>query len=244
MVVDDSLKYEFNSEKFDNLSNTLGVSYVVCATPRSGSTLLAEGLKSTNLAGMPHEYFNIDHKSDYFKRWHFKSLEEYVKLLKKYRVSDNGIFGFKIHFNQFSNEFVETDLEKYFPNLKYVFIKRQDKIAQGISLEKAYQTNQWSSKFDSDRAAQFKFKDIKKRVNDISAQELSWDNYFRINNIEPLVVHYEELEKNYEASIIRILKYLRVDHSSPIPPMQIKKQRNLTNRIWKMKYKLFNFIKL
>ncbi len=32
-------------------------SYVVCATPRSGSTLLCELLKSTQVAGVPEEYF-------------------------------------------------------------------------------------------------------------------------------------------------------------------------------------------
>lgn len=32
-------------------------SYLVCATPRSGSTLLCEGLESTGLAGRPREYF-------------------------------------------------------------------------------------------------------------------------------------------------------------------------------------------
>jgi LPS sulfotransferase NodH len=33
------------------------VSYIVCATPRSGSTLLCELLKSTGVAGNPEEYF-------------------------------------------------------------------------------------------------------------------------------------------------------------------------------------------
>src|SRR4051794_33551393 len=32
-------------------------SYLVCATPRSGSTLLCEALKSTGVAGVPEEYF-------------------------------------------------------------------------------------------------------------------------------------------------------------------------------------------
>jgi LPS sulfotransferase NodH len=32
-------------------------SYLVCATPRSGSTLLCEGLASTGVAGYPEEYF-------------------------------------------------------------------------------------------------------------------------------------------------------------------------------------------
>src|SRR2546423_6871003 len=31
--------------------------YLVCATPRSGSTLLCEGLESTEVAGRPREYF-------------------------------------------------------------------------------------------------------------------------------------------------------------------------------------------
>ena len=31
--------------------------YIVCATPRSGSTLLCEGLESTEVAGRPREYF-------------------------------------------------------------------------------------------------------------------------------------------------------------------------------------------
>jgi LPS sulfotransferase NodH len=32
-------------------------SYLICATPRSGSTLLCEALKSTGIAGLPEEYF-------------------------------------------------------------------------------------------------------------------------------------------------------------------------------------------
>jgi LPS sulfotransferase NodH len=34
-----------------------GIAYIVCATPRSGSTLLCELLKSTGVAGVPEEYF-------------------------------------------------------------------------------------------------------------------------------------------------------------------------------------------
>jgi len=35
----------------------MAVTYLVCATPRSGSTLLCEGLKATGVAGVPEEYF-------------------------------------------------------------------------------------------------------------------------------------------------------------------------------------------
>ena len=32
-------------------------SYLVCATPRSGSTLVCQALKATGVAGNPEEYF-------------------------------------------------------------------------------------------------------------------------------------------------------------------------------------------
>src|SRR5688500_8623702 len=35
----------------------MGTAYLVCATPRSGSTLLCEALKATGVAGRPEEYF-------------------------------------------------------------------------------------------------------------------------------------------------------------------------------------------
>src|SRR6202050_1088407 len=34
-----------------------GISYLVCATQRSGSTLLCEFLRATDVAGVPDEYF-------------------------------------------------------------------------------------------------------------------------------------------------------------------------------------------
>src|ERR1700678_2164063 len=34
-----------------------GISYLVCATQRSGSTLLCELLRATDVAGVPDEYF-------------------------------------------------------------------------------------------------------------------------------------------------------------------------------------------
>lgn len=239
----ENLKYAINSKEFDNFSKTSNINYIICSTPRSGSTLLSEGLKSTQIAGLPHEYFNVDHKADYLKRWHFQSIEEYIELLKKHRVSDNGIFAFKIHFNQFTEEFPNSNMDKFFKDLKYIFISRNDKVSQGISLEIAVQTNKWSSDFQNDKKALFNFKDIKKRVNDISRQEKGWINYFERNNIKPLVIEYENLEKNYESSIKDVLEFLDLDRNKTIPAMPIKKQRNLKNYLWKHKYNILNLFK-
>jgi len=238
-----NLKYNINSKDFDNTSNSIGLNYIICSTPRSGSTLLAEGLKSTGIAGMPHEYFNVDHKSDYFKRWNFNSNQEYVDLLKKNRVSDNGVFGLKMHFNQFKTQFNVSDLNDVFRNLKFIFITRSDKVAQAISLEIAVQTNKWSSEFNRENKAEFNYNNIKKKIYDIKKQESDWLNYFKKFNIQPLIVNYEDLEESYEDSIARVLEFLDLKYHKKIPPMQIKKQRGFKNYFWKKRYRFFNLIK-
>src|ERR671921_796927 len=56
-------------------ATTPRVSYLVCATPRSGSTLLSQALRDTEIAGCPEEHFEVlletgrpRQPRDYFQR--------------------------------------------------------------------------------------------------------------------------------------------------------------------------------
>src|SRR5437763_8800540 len=101
-------------------------SYLVCATPRSGSTLLCELLKETGVAGRPEEYFEArshtgvpPHPGDYLddlprtgagirddttpprapEHSSLLGLSSYRDhLIRTFRVgsSDNGVFGAKL----------------------------------------------------------------------------------------------------------------------------------------------------
>ncbi len=69
------------------------ISYLVCATPRSGSTLLCEALTNTGLAGYPKEYFEALKETglprsprDYFKK---TSNRELLDLIGNYSRGDN-----------------------------------------------------------------------------------------------------------------------------------------------------------
>ena len=69
------------------------ISYLVCATPRSGSTLLCEALTNTGLAGHPKEYFEALKETglprsprDYFKK---TSNPELLNLIGNYARGDN-----------------------------------------------------------------------------------------------------------------------------------------------------------
>ncbi len=69
------------------------ISYLVCATPRSGSTLLCEALTNTSLAGYPKEYFEALRETglprsprDYFKK---TSNPELLDLIGNYSRGDD-----------------------------------------------------------------------------------------------------------------------------------------------------------
>ena len=236
------LKYDINKPENDNQSLIDNFEYVICSTPRSGSTLLSTGLASTGIAGLPHEYFNVDHMGDYRSRWQFESIEEFIDLLKKHRVSDNGVFAMKIHFDQYQRVFNDVPLSTYFPNLKYIMIKRQDKVLQGISHEIAKQSGQWSSDFRIQHKPKFNYSNIGKNISSIMESERKWEEYFKKNDITPIRVDYEKLAANYDSEIKSVLNALDLNDSVEIPPQQIQKQGNRRNKFWRTRYNLIKLI--
>jgi LPS sulfotransferase NodH len=75
-------------------------SYIVCATPRSGSSLLCEALRGTCFAGRAEEYFNRKSEAIWRSRWGLSSSVEYFRWLTERGTSPNGVFGAKIMWEQ------------------------------------------------------------------------------------------------------------------------------------------------
>ncbi|NJW54047.1 Stf0 family sulfotransferase [Salinimicrobium oceani] len=236
------LKYTFNSSKYDGRSENQISSYVICSTARSGSTLLARSLLMTDKAGLPHEYFDESNKGDFYKRWKFNSIQEYIEYLKVHRVSKNGYFGFKIHYNQYNSVFEDIPLESFFPNIKYIFITRKDKIMQGISLEKATQTNKWSSEFKAVNTSRFNYSNIKENVDQLKYDEERWLEYFKRNKVKPFIVTYENFIADYKGTVKEILTFLNINEPVKIEDPSILQQRDFSNYYWKLKYIIHNFL--
>ena len=76
-------------------------SYLVCATPRSGSTLLCEALGSTDLAGPPAEYFLPKDDGHWCREWDVKGFEAFVDRALAAGSTPNGVFGAKVMWGYF-----------------------------------------------------------------------------------------------------------------------------------------------
>lgn len=142
-------------------------SYLVCASPRSGTELLCRCLAVTGVAGRPQEYFLAEDPAK-LPHWGFweegpfaaghdvSDKEGYLSLVYRLGSTSNGVFGAKIHWNtlrwalaKFSQmpRFAGLDrvaiLRTAFPDLRVIDVTRRDRVRQAVSWARMAQDGMW-----------------------------------------------------------------------------------------------------
>jgi LPS sulfotransferase NodH len=261
-------------------------SYLICATPRSGSTLLCEALTNTGLAGHPREYFETLRDSglprrpkEYFTGLgnsdilkllgdystldtlpkHFAHGEEYARYLSRVLregMTPNGVFGAKVMWG-YLDDFVGNLrgiaayrdlpvpelLATVFPDLRYIYVTRRDKIRQAVSLWKAIQDSTWSQEDSSSPQTThelvFHFEAIDHLLRRNEAHEEAWRRYFAENHIQPFPVIYEEFVASYEPMALDILRHLKIEIPEPIvfKERRMKRQADTLSEEWVQRFR-------
>jgi LPS sulfotransferase NodH len=231
-------------------------SYLICSTPRSGSNLLCEALKSTKLAGRPHQYFWAPNEKKWAEKYGLSPETDfagYTRGIVEKSATSNGVFGLKSmwdflldferrlratpEFADFNGSLAQL-LKSVFPSLKYVHIIRRDRVRQAVSLVRAMQTDLWTSQQQDIRAAKadlhFDPAAIQAMLNDLAEAEAGWASLFESAGIRPHVVTYEELAHAYNETAIGILKYLEIPLPAEITfgERKLKKQGDDLNEQW------------
>jgi trehalose 2-sulfotransferase len=227
--------------------------YLVLATPRSGSTLLGQGLQASGLAGDPKEFFG--HKMPYWmERWRTPALPDYAIRLSQERATPNGVFGAKLLYRQLQHleslarheaELAELPLpqilDRLFPNLHLVWVTREDKVRQAISWFKARQTGVWGQ--NQGRGApklgrawrlgdeplqpgelSFDYDGIAALVRQAEAEDAAIGQFFATSGIEPFRVIYEEFTPRYEVTILALLRWMGI---TPPPDLTLPNPRSV-----------------
>ena len=239
-------------------------SYIICCTPRSGSWLLSETLEGMKIAGRPKEYFMREHEQIWSQRWNVLRYADYLTRVLEAGTTHNGVFGVKAHWYQFADlpakihqlpgyEAIPTPdaLARLFPNLRYIWLTRQDKVRQAVSYSRALQTKAWweiDGLIDKTtcippiidepdappKTAKFDAAQIGRLLKLLEAHDAAWEGYFVRGHITPLVVTYEDLSGAYEATIKRICAELEIsmpEHLMLRAP-RLKKQADTQSEQW------------
>ena len=213
-------------------------SYIVASSYRSGSQYLCWRLWQTGLLGAPSEVLNpTSELRVLMNRFKASSPSDYMAKLLGRRTSRNGVFGMKAHFHHFEAFLKDYPalLETLSP-ITYIYISREDKVAQAVSMAKALQTDAWTSRMEEGPKPVLLYdrEMIAHCLVDIEQQDLTWRRWFDAHKVTPFRVTYDELTGNAAKVVQSFVDHLGVQNDVPdavnVPPA--RKQGDETNQEW------------
>jgi trehalose 2-sulfotransferase len=237
-------------------------SYLICATQRSGSTLLCELLKSTGVAGRPEEYFEAEfatgvppHPRRFLEGlpptgagvrrnvsppeapWYsslqgITSYREHLERTVRLGTTDNGVFGAKLMFNQLEEmtelartlpEHANTTaielLHELFDDPVYIWVSREDKVRQAVSMWRALQSRRWRGERadadhhehdPTDETPVYSYDGIHHLVRLFEDDDRGWRAWFADNGVSALHLTYERLSSDREVTVRAVLDAIGV----------------------------------
>ena len=193
--------------------------YVICATPRTGSSLLCGLLESTGVAGCPESYFRLPDEQSWAIRWGIVRSPEgaytyadYVQAAIAAGSTENGVFAARLMWGTLGEviDKLGTDspdlagrdvdlLSRVFGDVRFVFLRRDHVLGQAVSWLRAEQTNTW---FENDQFPReqpehepsFDLDRISELVDLIDEHNTAWQDWFASVGVRPHPVRYEYLD--------------------------------------------------
>lgn len=237
-------------------------SYVICTSPRSGSTLLCKLLAATRVAGRPGSHF---HGTD-FSKWlaayditpepNLSELDllrlVFAKGIERGR-NQSGPFALRMQSH--SLRFFLEKLALLYPDLPsdvarieaafgktlFVYLDRDNKIEQAVSWVKAQQTGLWHvapdgtelERLSEPKDPNYNGTAIFEAYRQFEADKLLWEDWFQQQGIAPVALSYEELSAAPTQYLAVILGKLGLDPSiAKDIKPGVAKLADETNRDW------------
>ena len=207
--------------------------YIICGTPRTGSTLLCGLLASTKTAGDPHSFYRRQDKAEWAEEWKLPHPDTmsahdfdvaYLQAAIRAGKGGTSIFGLRLMRENLDELSAILDriypslpsdkarFEKAFGRVLYIHLSRENKLAQAVSLIKAEQTGLWHIAPDGteiERVApaqdpQYDFERIQRELAELEAYDAAWNTWFAEQGIIPLRIGYERLSSDPAATLMSI----------------------------------------
>jgi trehalose 2-sulfotransferase len=232
------------------------LAYLVCATPRVGSSYLCSALGGVPGAGDPTEWFGRAMLHLRAGEWGLRDprsatdqprLTASADYLRRVRghATTNGALAFKVHWNQvrWCRDELGMDVFGVFggrEDIRYVQLWRQDLVAQTVSsyiasFTKIYhryagRPNVPIEEFAGMRTAEpeYDFEHLLAVLLELATHEAGWDAYFAEAGHHPYRLAYEDLESDLLGTVNGVLGHLGLP-SAAATGSDLVKQRDVRN---------------
>ncbi len=225
-------------------------SFFICSTPRTGSTMLGNLLGETGLVGRAGEYFGEPFRRDVVPGLTRRGFDDYLVGCTRH-ARGTGALGIKLQWDQIEvflhllrlrrglGEATDAEvLAAVFPEPRYLYVTREDTLAQAVSWWRAMTSGKWVDGRPVTGEPVFDADGIGTRVRRIGEQNAAWRGFFAANGLEPLPVTYEELAADPAGQVRRVLTYLGVDPPADLAVEHVtERQADGVNDDWLRRYR-------
>lgn len=187
-----------------------GKAYLLCITPRSGSTFFSDILGKTQSLGQCHEHFPSE-MGGLVPSWMnecsgladaFGRLQRNAQPLDFFGIKGTPLQMFPlITAGAFGNPSIP---------LRYIYLRRKDILRQAISLCRAAKTGEWHSDDPNVSDPEISIDEIVTQMKLLRRMEADWEVIFHTLGIAPFRLFYEELLAEPLVTYSRVGEYLGV----------------------------------
>lgn len=237
-------------------------SYVICTSPRSGSTLCCRLLRGSGVAGDPRSYFHEQSVSAWQKSLGLApipsqskrgTLETVFAAARDKGTVNTDLFGLRLQRHSFDYFFKKlavlhpqlpaesAEFEAEFGATLFIHLTRTDKIRQAVSYVKAQQTGLWHQAPDGTelerlsppQALQYDLKTLQDTYDLFLKYDRDWTNWFNKEGIVPHRITYDQLSADPQGTLRALLDALGVDPGAATDvDPGIAKLADATNAEW------------
>lgn len=237
---------------------------LLCAHPRSGSTLLGEALYFAGGLGCPLEYFHAGFRPSFARRWNAPDYDSLSAAVRRHRTSPDGTLGVKLFWRDIEEiaREAEPELERFanvppseapadyyatlakhvarlFPNPQFLHLWREDRLRQAVSAVLAVETGRWRSIPGATREGAsvtppFEADRIERIMSYSDFCHGHFRNLFAAMGTVPHAVSYEALTADYGTTVRSVLRHLGSD-AEPCAP-RMRRQADGANEAMVLRY--------
>ena len=183
--------------------------YLIATSARSGSTFFCARIADYGELGFPMEFLNESYISEFDRLFPHPNLEDYERYITGSFASRQGIFGIKTDWWRFQEArslgLFETLLD---PIDLIVHLRRDDFVAQAVSLALAVESNVWHER-DVNTANLDPWHEkvgydpakVKVHARNILNQEYHWRRFIAQGGTPAMDLFYEDVAQDVDAAI-------------------------------------------
>ncbi|WP_223476412.1 Stf0 family sulfotransferase [Oricola indica] len=189
---------------------------------RTGSNHLCDLMASTKRLGTPQEYLwpRGSYVQSATRETGFDTQRFFADVARDWET-ENGVAAIKLFPSHMSRLLNHVDLNRWFPDIRYIWLQRADTLGQAVSLALAAKNDDWFAHQPDKpvgRQVEASSGDVDFALRGVCQAHSFWTEYFARNDIVPFLVTYEDLAKNPERIVGEIAQSCDVElpANSPI----------------------------